>query len=377
MGKTAPAIMAAKTPALVVCPASLVLNWKREIEMWRPAEADEFIVRSYADRQLPGMVEALPTIDFSSLVVDEVHYIKNQESQRSKTVGALIRRIGKRGQVVALSGTLVPNRPIELWPLLYAMRVYREGWDVFARRYCGAFTDERGQLVARGATRLPELRRLLEPHVLRYTKEDVLPELPPKTWRVIALDLPLDEREKNFSLADLKRMDAHVAFEAFSDVLRIHGERKVPRVLDHVRDALEHEQKVILFGHHRSVIGALHDGLRDFHPVVIQGKHTQRQRQRAVDAFQESKKHRVVIGNIQAAGVGLTLTASKRVIFAEGSWVPAELDQGADRAHRSGQRDAVLCDLLTIHGSIDEHMLRRALEKQRVVKQIVPDSDFE
>jgi SWI/SNF-related matrix-associated actin-dependent regulator 1 of chromatin subfamily A len=96
----------------------------------------------------------------------------------------------------------------------------------------------------------------------------------------------------------------------------------------------------------------------------------------AVDRFQDpTSKTRVFLGQTEAAGVGLNLTAASHVVFAEGSWVPSTLEQAADRAHRIGTKKNVTADLLTISGSIDEHMLRRALEKRKVVDQIMPQNE--
>lgn len=375
LGKTMIAILASRLPALVVCPASVVLNWRREIDDWRPRDSSEFRVVSYAHPDL----ELLNPRKYRTVVVDEVHYIKNPTSRRSRIVCGLLRRVGRRHHTIALSGTLVPNRPVELWPLLYSTRITDMSYVEYARRYCAAYEDEWGQLDVRGASNLDELRELISPHCLRYVKEDVLPELPDRTIRVLALDLPVGRAEKHFSIDDLKRMDAAPAMEAMSTVLREQGRRKVPLVLEHVLNVLEGSRKVLLFAHHRVVIEMLDRGLRreGHRPVTIMGGMTARRKQAAVDLFQkETSRCRVLIGQVQAAGVGLNLTAADRVVFAEASWVPSDIEQAVDRAHRHGQKSHVLADLLTIHRSIDEHMLRRALEKKDVVEQIVPEDEF-
>jgi len=364
-------ILAADLPALVVAPASVKINWRREIETWRRRSTRAWDVVSYADSNL----DQVDPRQYKTLVVDEVHYVKNPEAKRSRLVCGLIRKVGKKGRVFALSGTLVPNRPIELWPLLYAMRVTRRSFAGFALKFAAAYENEWGELDVRGASNLPRLRRLLRPHCLRYRKGDVLPELPDKTWRVMALDLPVPSREKDFSLRDLRRMREPVAFEAMSDVLKLHGQRKVPLAAQHVKDLLEAVPKVILFAHHRDVIHALAGELKRYHPVMVMGGQTPRRRQAAVDRFQEQgSRTRLFIGQVEAAGVGLNLTAASHVVFAEASWVPSTLEQAADRAHRIGSTGNVTVDLLTISGSIDEHMLRRALEKKEVVDQVVPEN---
>lgn len=370
LGKSAISIVAADLPALVICPASLMINWEREVELWRPRAIDGFRMVSYAYPEL----EDLEWRGYKTLIVDEVHYIKNPEALRSRLVCGLIRRMGRRGRVFALSGTIMPNRPIELWALLYAMEITDLEWVDFAFRYADAWEDERYELNVSGASNVDELRELLEPHCLRFTKRDVLPELPDKTWRVVALDLPVDEREKEFSLRDLRRMDEMVAFEALSDVLHLHGQRKIPLVVEHVRDLMESVNKVIVFGHHRDVITALAGAFKEYGPEIVMGGQSRKRKQLSIDRFQERSASRLLIGQIQAAGHGHNLTAASHVVFAEGTWVPGDLEQAADRAHRIGTKGNVTVDLLTIHRSIDEHMIHRALEKQGVIDLVVPEN---
>lgn len=367
------AILSADLPALVVCPASVMVNWRREIEMWRPEAASKFRIMSYAS---PRFV-SIRARDYGTVILDECHYVKNPEAKRSRLACGLLRYIGRRGKAFALSGTPIPNRPIELWPLLYSMRITDLSYVDFAFRYASAFENQWHELDVRGASNLSELRALLAPSMIRFTKEQVLPELPPKTWRVLALNLPPDTREKEWSRVDVKRMDPGVAFEAMSDVLHLHGIRKVPLVAEHVKNLLASVHKVLLFAHHRDVIAALAGELRAFHPVTVLGGQTSARKQAAVDHFQDPKsKTRLFIGQVEAAGVGLNLTAASHVVFAEASWVPSTLEQAADRAHRIGTKGNVTVDLLTIHRSIDEHMLRRALEKLDVVNQVVSETPF-
>ncbi len=367
------AVLASELPALVISPASLMINWRREVEKWRPGQSGKFDIVSYADPKL----DRIQASAYKTVIPDECHFVKNPLAKRSKLTCGLIRRIGKEGRAFALSGTPVPNRPIELWPLLYSMRITDLSYADFAFKFAAAYENEWHELDVRGASNLPELRDLVAPHMIRFTKRQVMPELPPKTWRVMALDLPIDDREKEWSLEDVRRMDPGVAFEAMSDVLHMHGVRKIPLVAEHVENLLTSVPKVLLFAHHRDVIAGLAGKLKQYGPVTVMGGQTTARKQAAVDAFQDpDSRTRLLIGQLQAAGVGHNLTASSHVVFAEGSWVPSDLEQGADRCHRIGTTNNVTADLLTISGSIDEHMLRRALEKLDVVNKIVPESRF-
>jgi len=367
LGKTRSAIEAADLPALVLSPASLLVNWRREIETWRPGALPWFRVVSYADRGLAK----IRAQDFGTVIADELHMLKNHEAARSRTSCGLLARAPR---AIGISGTLVPNRPIELWAPLYALRMTDLKFGAFALRYAAAYTDDYGELNTRGASNLGELRRLLEPNVIRFTKEEVLPELPPKTWRIVALDLPAPRREKEFSARELEYLEESIAFEAMSAVLKEHGVRKLRAAAEYVDNALDGSPKVVVFAHHREVVLGLAAALESHGVEIILGGQTPRRRQEAVDRFQAEGGPRVMAAQLEAGGVGLNLTRASHVIFAEGSWVPSDLEQGADRCHRIGQLSNVTADVLTIHRSIDEHMIRRALDKLRVVNRILPSN---
>lgn len=370
LGKTRSAIEAADLPALVLAPASLLLNWRREVDLWRPGANPWFRVVSYAAREL----DAIRAGDFETVIADEAHFLKNHEARRSLHACGLLRRARR---AIAISGTLVPNRPIELWTILYALEGTDLSYSEFALRYANAHHDDFGRFNVSGASNLEELRGLVEPLAIRFTKREVMPELPEKTWRVLALDLPVDRREKEFSARDLEYMDESVAFEALSAVLAEHGRRKLPLAIEHVRNVLEGAEKVVVFAHHREVVLGIAAALEEHGVEILLGGQSPKRRQEAVDAFQKPGGPRVFSSQIVAGGVGLNLTAANHVVFAEASWVPSSLEQGADRCHRIGSRGNVTVDVLTVHRSIDEHMIRRALDKLRVVDRILPGSRFD
>ncbi len=384
LGKTATAIRAVRTPCLVICPASVVIHWKREVERWAPRAVSDFDIYSYSDKALQ-IEERVDLSSYESLIVDEVHYIKNPLAKRTKTVGQLIRRMGnKGGKVIGLSGTLIPNRPIELWPVMFAMRMTDLKYHDFATRYAGAFWGEWG-LDVRGSSHLEELRRLLAPHCYRVKKKHVAQDLPAVTRRVVDLSVRITTRKgaeviqfKSLSLDELKGMSEPVAFEAMSDVLHLQGLLKAPKAIEYIKDLLAGGVgNVVVFAYHRDVIKSLAEGLKEFDPLTVTGDDSITQRQDTVDFFQHGAC-RVFIGQRQAAGTGtdgLQFAASHMVIV-EASWVPGDLEQMEGRLHRMGQLYPVMIDYLTIEGSIDQTMLRRALEKKKVIREILPEDDF-
>ena len=139
---------------------------------------------------------------------------------------------------------------------------------------------------------------------------------------------------------------------------------KVAMVIEHVEDALE-SGKVILFGHHREALEAFaaHFGKR---AVLVYGGMTDQDKENSKERFQNDPACDLFIGGLKVAGVGLTLTASSHVIFAELDWVPGNVTQCEDRAHRIGQRESVLVQHLVLEGSLDAHMARVIVEKQGV-----------
>jgi SWI/SNF-related matrix-associated actin-dependent regulator 1 of chromatin subfamily A len=406
---------------LVIAPKSLTINWTRELAHWQTRGLEvgrangtvpgtPIVVVSYEEAKKHE--EALCARNWDLVIVDEAHYIKNSRSQRSKTVTA----IGKTARkVLALTGTPLPNRPIELFPVLKL--VDPDDWDQgpkggffrFAKRYANAHHNGYGWDFS-GAANLPELQeRLRATCMVRRLKGDVLTELPAKRRQVVvvpangagtsvraeseAWDRQADQIEELQARVELARAGTESEYEAavgalrqatqaaFSEMARLRHDTaisKAPAVAEHVRLALEddEEAKIVVMAHHHDVIDALVAELADFGPVVLTGETKIEDRQAAVDRFQTDPKCRVFVGSITAAGVGITLTASAHVVFAELDWVPGNVTQAEDRCHRIGQSESVLVQHLVLDGSLDARMAHVLVEKQRVAdlgldKQVV------
>lgn len=376
LGKTCVSALDLVKPALVVCPASLKLNWQRELGMWRP-DLTVQVIRSPKD-QLNGSDVTVINYDIlkkvevprvNTLIVDEAHYAKNYKAQRTKVLMQLIK---VTPNVSLLTGTPIVNRPIELWTLLYSIGATKLGYFEFGMRYCAGWRTPWNTYDFTGSSRHVELVGLLKPYMLRMTKAECI-DLPSKTYRIIELDLPVDKREKTFDRSQIDKPDS-IPFEAISDIMKLNAERKLPDAITYIKDVLESVDKVVVFAHHIHIIDQLMDALVDFKPVKVTGSVKTDDRQIAVDSFQTDPKCRVFIGNIKAAGVGLTLTAASHVIFVEASWSPADIQQAADRCHRIGQKDNVTVDLLTISGSIDSLVLHSVLTKMDVIDRVIKES---
>jgi SWI/SNF-related matrix-associated actin-dependent regulator 1 of chromatin subfamily A len=307
------------------------------------------------------------------LIVDEAYYAKNYKAKRTKVLMQLIKATSN---VSLLTGTPIVNRPVELWTLLYSIGATKLGYFEFGMKYCAGWRTPWNTYDFTGSSRSAELAALLKPFMLRMTKAECLKDLPSKTYRVIELDLPVDKREKAFDQRQIDKPDS-IPFEAISDILKLNAERKLPDAITYIKDCLEQTDKVVVFAHHIHIIDGLMDGLKEFNPVKVTGSVKNEDRQTAVDTFQADSKCRVFVGNIKAAGVGLTLTAASHVIFVEASWSPADIQQAADRCHRIGQKDNVTVDLLTISESIDSLVLHSVLTKMGVIDRIIKESTMD
>ena len=426
LGKTAQAIGVLNADeslrkVLIICPASLTRNWVREMGFFgsrnlsvgiattrKVPDADVVVATYDIFSRASAAMSALLAVEWDALILDEAHYLKHAESKRTQAIlgggrgekrqpGIQVREGGRR---IYLTGTPVTNRPIELWPLVHSLAPAEyDNKMAFAKRYCGATYTGWGWDFS-GASHLDELQDKLRRTVMvRRLKADVLRELPPKRRQVIELDADTPDLQavlKAETVAEA-RLDGQVArrqaavaearygseaykaavkalaearqvrFEEMSRIRHETAVAKAPTVAQHVREVVEAGAKVLVFAHHKDVVAVLRDALADLGTVEITGDVPPAKRQGIVDRFQADEGVRVFIGNIQASGVGLTLTASSHVVFAELDWVPGNLSQAEDRAHRLGQQNAVLVQHLVLEGSLDAKMAKDVLAKQEVI----------
>ena len=402
LGKTRQALIAAheahpRGRILVVCPASLKLNWEREIHAVLGAQEvsvlgrDEGLARwtivNY-DR-LRGHRAELDTEDWACLILDEAHYLKNRHSQRSLLVLGGEHRPRKRGtlppgrirglveraeRVILLTGTPITNRPLDLFALLRAVG-HPLGDDLlcYAVRYCAAFQTEWGWDMG-GASHLDELHDRLRDVLLRRGKDEVL-DLPPKLRTYMPVEVDLVAYRKVWLdyvqlLAKRKRVPRALLLAEVAKLRHAAALAKVPAAVAHVEAVLEVGEKVIVFTCHTGVVEAL---MRRFGPSAVRltGEDGPTQRQAAVDAFQHDPEVRVFVGNLVAAGVGVSLTAATQVLFVDYSFVPAEHLQAEDRPYRIGQSNAVTVTYLSALGTLDEEIERLLAQKLAVVSEAI------
>ena len=377
---------------LIVCPASLRLNWIQELQKWLSYAPESLEVVSVDSVWRKGVFSRLVATSFDFMAVDEAQYIKETYSKRSMACAALA---AKAKRVVLMTGTPVKNRPRDAFHLLHILAPdifpdYRQ----FALRYCAAFQQtiyikggkKRTIWNDNGSSNLEELNDILRSTImLRRSKEDALPQLPRKRRQLIEVEGAAKEVKAEKTAWEevcasigyeeaLRQMEAGagIAFTEMASKRKTVALSKIPFVVEHVSNLLDSGEKVILFAHHRDVISGLADGLKDYSPVTYVGGMNEKQKDEAKRRFMEDDACRVFIGNIQAAGTGLTLTVSSTVVFAEMSYCPSDMEQCEDRACRIGQTAAsVLVQHIVLAGSLDVTMGKKLLEKQKIADIIL------
>jgi SWI/SNF-related matrix-associated actin-dependent regulator 1 of chromatin subfamily A len=349
--------------------------------------------------------------------LDEAHYIKNNSAKRTKAFKRLNKRIPK---LIALTGTPIDNRPIELYNIVQALDpMIFPNYFSFIQKYCGAKKTYFGWDTS-GSTNMQELHTILKRTVMiRRKKSEVLKELPEKQFVNIPIQIDnmneyqraeiafTDFLQKRYSEIDseielelkqfAKRNDYATGEVLTDSEIKFLKERKIEKanlapflvqieylkqlavegkfkfIKDWIEDFLESNEKLVVFGVHRKFI----NNLCTIFPNALQidGGTSMTERQRVVDAFQTNPKQNLLIANIKAAGVGITLTASSNVMVFEFPWSPSILSQAIDRLHRIGQLHQVTAWFLVGENTIEEKILKLLKDKENLISQVLDGVD--
>ncbi|MBY6345202.1 DEAD/DEAH box helicase [Providencia rettgeri] len=352
LGKTRQTVVGARLAAgqgrvLIVCPASLRINWEREIHAVYPdaivgfAGDDristlygcQWVIANY--ERLGGLVREI-ALEFEAMAIDEAHYLKEHKSGRTRNAFVMATRIPKR---YVVTGTPLLNREIELHTLL-RLTGHSLG-HMELKEFRKEFTGSRDRRAA--------LARALGGWMLRRRK-DVL-DLGAKTHSVRYIS-------PSEGLAAYKEIYDDMSLMAMPKITKLRQcleTLKTPFLIETV-ESLQAEDKIIIFCEYMSTVNAMHDAFAaaGIKAVRLVGADSATKRQRAIDTFQDDPEVRVFIGTTMAAGVGITLTAANYVAFASMPWTPALMRQAEDRAYRLGQQRDVMVIVPLIPGTIDE-----------------------
>lgn len=368
---------------LIYSPASLILNWKKELKKWminplpiftwkefeKLSEVPkEFIIIAsfhYAGKK-DAILKVLKLRSIDLLVIDESHAFKNMQANRTKLLFAVNGPFKISKKIIAMTGTPIVNRPIELYPLVKRLAPHliqnMNKFD-FGMKYCAGWKTPWGTYDFTGASSLKELGTCLRSgFMIRREKNQILPQLPKVIKSLVYLD---KKAPKHLSYKDENVSNkGAVAFEESSVAHLDLGLLKLPLAIEYLKTMNEGgHKKMIVFAHHREVLKGLAIGLAELNPVLFMGGMSPKMKDDAVTKFQEDPTCEVFIGGIIPAGVGLTLTAASYVALVEADWRPGINDQAIDRAHRIGQLSTVLAEFLVIENTLDERILKVNLTK--------------
>lgn len=406
LGKTSTSLRWAKQnnawPCVVVCPATVKYNWE--------AEALHFIdVRaSMCESQTPPRLtsnfsirpqlliinydilqhwkEYIRVLDPKMFILDECQNLSNPETYRTEAMQDLALAPNVE-HILALSGTPLLNRPIELWVVLNLLwpNEFPSRWS-YAQEFCNPRMTPWGMDYT-GSANLDRLHKLLIEHgMIRFRKEDVLKDLPPKIWNTIPLQLsdPDEYHEANNDFLNwMKKTMAHKARKAakaekvtkVSYLLQLIARLKLRGVVDWANNFLAEnpQDKLIMFGIHQKLLRVLERRI-EAKSVTVDGNIVGRNRQAAFDQFQKDQSTRVIIGST-AAGVGANLTAAADIGIAQFPWRPGDLSQWIGRAHRIGQKRRVHANFLVAADTIEVDQCKLLYRKQKTLSAVLDGGD--
>lgn len=417
LGKSAQAIRACNyldaTRILVICPAVARHNWANEFKAFSTVDYPIDIVLRKADYKpldagvqiigydmVPALYKELEKRCWTVMIADEAHFLKNGKAQRTKAIYGIGTKKGlirKATYFWALTGTPMPNNNLELQPMVRAFdktELNLPGWlDLYNIWIATPFGPK-----ITGQKHVSSLRDLISTFTLRRKKEEVMADLPPLLYGittvepgVVDVDIWFWDRRNTIEqelavertvykhIADSLQLQPDAMFDALQSaknsmptLRRYNGLQKVDPTIRLVEQMIESGvKKIVLFCVHREVIKTLQAVLQTKHPVLtLWGGTPADKRGNIVKKFQTQAKYKIFIGQVQAAGTAITLTAAHHMLFVEQSWVPAENAQAAMRCHRVGQDKPVNVQFITLPDSIDQRIAKSLRTKTQMISQL-------
>lgn len=400
LGKTTSTIIAAlETGAkkiLIICPATLKVNWMREIQNYTDrsvfiAEGKQYstehdfvivnydILKNFHDLK-DKENSLIKQSNFDLIILDEAHYVQNAQAQRTKLVNHICKKVDR---LWLLTGTPMTSRPMNYFNLLSLIESpVAQNWMAFAIRYCQGYQFKAGNRKVwnvTGASNLEELRDRTSRQVLRRLKTDVL-DLPEKIITPVYMRLRSKLYEglmgDYYNWYDNKKEESNSLTVQFSKLMKVRqviAEEKIANTIEIAENIISQDKKVIIFTNFTETLQKIHEHFGK-QSVYLDGSCTKPQRQYAVDQFQENDKIKVFVGNIKAAGVGITLTAAEAVIINDLSFVPGDLSQAEDRAYRYGQKNSVSVYYPIFENTIEGIIYDMVNNKKKNIETVMGDN---
>jgi len=399
LGKTTSTIIASlETGAkkiLIICPASLKINWQREYQLYSDktsyvcegknySEDAEIVIINYdiiknfhdsKDHKNSLMLKS----KFDLVIIDEAHYIQNVQAQRTKLINDLATNVNR---LWLLTGTPMTSRPINYFNLLSLVdSPVAKNWMAYVVRYCAGYQFRVGPRKVwnvMGASNLEELRDRTAATILRRLKEDVL-DLPEKIITPVYLRLRsrnyeelMGEYYNWYEKNPEESKNLSIQFTKLVQVRQLIADEKTQHTIELAENIIEQGKKVIIFCNFTHSLDIIY---RHFGKAAVRldGSTSKTQRQEAIDKFQEDEKIKVFVGNIKSAGTGITLTAGEAVIMNDLSFLPSDHSQAEDRAYRYGQKNNVLVYYPLFENTLEGIIYDIVNNKKRIIATVMGD----
>jgi SWI/SNF-related matrix-associated actin-dependent regulator 1 of chromatin subfamily A len=405
LGKTTAAVIASMEcdvkKVLIVCPASLKINWEREIKNYTDKKVlivegrkwgstfDYYIINYDILKNYHTTEKSEDSDDYKLLVnekfdlaiVDEAHYVSNTTANRTRLLNDVLETIPR---VWLLTGTPMTSRPINYFNLLKIVdSPLALNWQSYVRRYCKGYQFSVGNRKVwntSGASNLDELRERTKSYVLRRMKIDIL-DLPEKIVTPVFVELTskmYDEELEEFTRISNDKKDNETISVTLNRLMKIRqliAYEKVPYTCEIIDKCLDQGKKVIVFTNFTMSLDMLHEKYKK-NSVILNGSMSKEKKQESVDRFQNEDKVKIFISNIVAGGVGITLTAGEVVVMNDLSFVPAHHSQAEDRAYRYGQKNSVLVYYPVFENTVEKIIYNILQKKKGVIDQVMGDGEY-
>lgn len=378
---------------LIVCPTSLIYNWKDELEKFAPSlkvgivhgserinlidslSEYDVILTTYGTLRMD--IDHYKDVVFDYCIIDEGQNIKNSLAQNTKVIKEI-----KAGVRIALTGTPIENNLMELWSIFdFVMPGYLYSKECFEEKF-----------IIRGEDNLESLKLLIKPFILRRTKKEVMKELPDKIEKRFLVEMTASQKAVYSSyikgIRDIMKNNTEDKIQVFSYLTKLRqicldpsliledyagGSGKLNMAMELIKEHISYKGKILLFSQFTSVLDIVGENLREegiefFH---LDGKTKPKERIRMVSDFNNSEAIKVFLISLKAGGTGLNLTSANLVIHFDPWWNPAVEDQATDRAHRIGQRDIVEVIKLVAKGTIEEKIVLLQEDKKELINSII------
>lgn len=375
---------------LIVSPLSAKFVWRNELVTLGIEEKYINIVEKNLNNiyciinydRLKKFESEIIKLKFDTIILDEAHYLKNQTSARFKIVNKIAK---KCKSVIPVTATPVSNRPADFFPLLKLIKhPLGQSFIDYANRYCDRKLITMGPnsyWEAKGSTNLDELSLKLKDVMIRRLKKDCL-DLPSKIYTIYQIELSAADRAAYKKLEDSYKKqllqhnpnEVNWHFAHLNELRQFCSIKKYKYIEDYVKDAIANNEKIIIFSYYNNTLEKIYKKYSK-NSVILTGATKTKDREEAVEKFQNNKNINIFLGNLKAAGISITLTASNKVVFSDLWWNPVDHSQSEDRANRIGSTEDLNVIYPIFKDTIEISIHELLQKKQLMINQILNSTE--